>query len=96
MAQFEQTLLPGVGVRHDFVTDSGRRIGVITRPRGRRELLVYRDDDPDSCLVTLHLEEPDQVALVELLGGSQVTEALTELQQRVEGLAIDWLGIADG
>lgn len=96
MAEFEQTRLPGVGVRHDFLTQLGRRIGVITRHSGRRELLVYRDDDPDSCIATVHLEEEDRVALVEMLGGSQVTETLNDLQQRVEGLAIDWLGIASG
>lgn len=96
MAKFDQTRLPGVGVRHDFVTEFGRRMGVITRHSGRRELLVYSDDDPDACIATVHLEETDRLALVELLGGSQITETLTDLQQRVEGLAIDWLGIADG
>lgn len=96
MAKFEQTQLPGVGVRHDFVTELGRRLGVITRHSGRRELLVYRDDDPDSCIATVHLEEADRQALVEILGGSQVTQTLADLQQRVEGLAIDWLGIAEG
>ena len=94
MAQYEETQLPGVGVRHDFITELGRRVGVITRHGGRRELLVYRDDDPDSCIATVHLEEADRQALVEILGGSQVTRTLTDLQQRVEGLAIDWLPIA--
>ena len=93
MVKFEQTQLPGVGVRHDFATESGRRIGVITRHGGRRELLLYREDDPDSCIATMHLEESDRAALVEMLGGSQVTQTLDELQQRVEGLAIDWLSI---
>ena len=96
MAKFEQTRLPGVGVRHDFVTELGRRIGVITRHSGRRELLVYRGDDPDSCIATVHLEESDRAGLVELLGGSEVTETLDDLQQRVEGIAIDWLGVAEG
>ena len=94
MAHYEQTQLPGVGVRHDFVTELGRRVGVITRHGGRRELLVYREDDPDSCVATVHLEESDRQALVEVLGGSQVTQTLKDLQQRVEGLAIDWLPIA--
>ena len=93
MAQFEQTRLPGVGVRHDFVTKSGRRVGVITRHSGRRELLIYDDADPDRSAFTLHLDEGDSLALVELLGGSQVSTTLADLQQRVEGLAIDWLHI---
>lgn len=96
MAQFNETRLPGVGVRYDFATEAGRRIGVISRHSGRRELILYRDDDPDSTAASLHLTDSDRVALVELLGGSQVTQSLTELQQRVEGLAIDWLGLAGG
>ena len=96
MAKFEQTRLPGVGVRHDFVTQSGRRIGVITRHSGRRELLIYDKEDPDRCVQTLHLDEADSGALVELLGGSQVTEMVSDVQQRVEGLAIDWLLVSPG
>jgi TrkA domain protein len=96
MARIEQTRLPGVGVRHDFVTRDGRRVGVITRHSGRRELLVYDDADPDRCLQTLHLDEADSQALVELLGGSHVTEMVADVQQRVEGLAIDWLSVEPG
>lgn len=96
MTRFEETRLPGVGVRHDFVTELGRRVGVITHHSGRRELLVYRDDDPDTALATIRLGDSDRQALVELLGGSQVTETLTDLQQQVEGLAIDWLAITEG
>lgn len=93
MVQFEETRLPGVGVRHDFVTQEGRRVGVINRHSGRRELIVYDDEDPDASSEILHLEEADSMALVELLGGSQVTSTVADLQQEVEGLAIDWLGI---
>ena len=96
MAQFNETRLPGVGVRYDFVTEVGQRIGVISRHSGRRELIIYREDDPDSTAASLHLAESDRVALVELLGGSQVTQSLADLQQRVEGLAIDWLGLSAG
>lgn len=90
MAKFEQTQLPGVGVRHDFQTESGRRVGVITRHSGRRELLVYDQRDPDACRASLELSNADRIALVELLGGGQVTASLMDSQQRVEGLAIDW------
>lgn len=96
MANFEEARLPGVGVRFDFLTESGQRVGVITRHSGRRELVVYRDDDPDGASATVHLTDGDRAALIELLGGSQVTQSLTDLQQRVEGLAIDWLVIPSG
>ena len=93
MTRFEETRLPGVGVRHDFVTEDGRRVGVITHHGGRRDLLIYAEDDPDRSAETLHLDPDDSHALVELLGGSQITPALLDVQQRVEGLAIDWLHI---
>ena len=95
MVSFDRTILPGVGVRHDFVTRDGRRIGVITHHGGRRDLLVYSDADPDACQETLALHEEDSVALVELLGGSRVASSLHEMQQRVEGLAIDWVELQD-
>lgn len=91
MAKFQETRLPGVGVRHEFVTADGRRIGVITRHSGRRELLLYSEHDPDAAANVVRLDDADSQALVELLGGSQISESLTDLQQRVEGLAIDWL-----
>ena len=94
MTRFEETRLPGVGVRHDFVTELGQRVGVISRHSGRREFIIYREDDPDTVGATVQLAESDRQALIELLGGSQVTQALTDVQQRVEGLAIDWLTLS--
>jgi TrkA domain protein len=94
VTRIEETQLPGVGMRHDFVTQEGERIGVITHRGGRKELLVYDHDDPDTCRTTIRLEDDDIHALAELLGGSEVTEHLTGLQQ-VEGVTIDWLPIAD-
>jgi TrkA domain protein len=92
MAEIEQTQLPGVGVRHDFVTRHGTRLGVIAHRSGHRELLVYDQHDPDACRNVVRLEEDDTRALTELLGGSQVTETLAQVQS-VEGLTIDWLTV---
>jgi TrkA domain protein len=96
MREIQETRLPGVGVRHDFITVSGVRIGVISHRSGRKELLIYDKGDPDRCSSVVRLDEDDQRALDELLGASRVTEQLTALQQSVEGLTIDWLPIARG
>jgi TrkA domain protein len=88
------TLLPGVGVRHEFATGRGERVVVLTHRSGRRELAIYSRDDPDTCIAVLHLEPEDSRTLAELLGASQVSEALIAVQQQVEGLAIDWLPVA--
>lgn len=92
MPDIEETHLPGVGMRHDFITRSGHRIGVVTHRTGRRELLVYDRDDPDACRDVVRLDEEEGHALAEVLGGSHVAEGVSNmLRQAVEGVAIDWL-----
>lgn len=95
MGDVQETQLPGVGVRHDFVTRRGERIGMISHRTGHRELLIYDTEDPDACKETLRLEEDDVRTLSDLLGGSHVTEGLARLQQEVEGLVIDWAPVRE-
>ena len=96
MPEVRETLLPGVGVRHEFTTASGERVAVLTHRGGRRELALYQRDDPDVCTTVLHLSADDTRTLAELFGGSQVSEAVTAVQQRIEGLAIEWLTVTPG
>lgn len=92
MPEIRETLLPGVGVRHEFTTGSGERMAVLTHRSGRREIAVYDRDDPDACTTVLHLNPEDTRTLGEVLGASQVSEAVAAVQQ-VHGLAIDWLTV---
>ena len=92
----QETALPGVGLRHDFTTRAGRQLGVVTHRTGRRDLLVYDREDPDACQESVELTGEEAEALGELLGAAQVVEHLAGLQQRIEGLAIDWLAIRPG
>lgn len=96
MPDVRETRLPGVGVRHEFTTTDGERVAVLVHRTGRRELLVYDRDDPDTCSTLLHLSPDDTRTLTEVLGASQVTEAVTEVQQRIEGLAIEWVTVPPG
>ena len=91
MAEVRETKLPGVGVRHEFTTDSGADIGVLVHHDGRREILVYDDDDPDKCSSLVSLSAADTMTVSELLGSSRVVEAVTAVQQEIEGLAIEWI-----
>ena len=93
MSQVSETHLPGVGVRHDFVTHEGERIGVLSHRTGRRELLLYDEADPDACRSVVHLDVDDTRTLSELLGASKVSESVAAVQQQVEGLAIDWITV---
>ncbi len=76
MADIEETHLPGIGVRHDFQTSTGARIGVVTYRDGRREVLLFEERDPDECRASVTLGEEDARALADLLGGSQVIDHL--------------------
>src|SRR5688572_19167821 len=96
MPEVSETRLPGVGVRHEFTTAGGERVAVLSHRSGRRELVVYDRRDPDVAMTVLHLDRDDTRTLAELLGATQVSEALTAIQQQVEGLAIDWIAIPPG
>lgn len=95
MAKIKETPLPGVGIRHDFETRAGDRIGTITHRSGRRDLLFYNRQDPDACSKVVPLEEEESRALTELLGASPVAASLENFQQSLGGLTIDWLPITD-
>jgi TrkA domain protein len=96
LARIEETKLPGVGVRYEFETEDGRRVGVIHHRTGRRELFVCPASDPDTTSMVLNLSEGEAHELVDVLGGSQVVESLAHVQQHIEGLAIDWLPVEEG
>ena len=91
MSRIERTLLPGVGVRFDFVTEEGMRVGVVHHKIGRRDVFVCSADDPDLAALTLHLSDSEIRDLVDILGGSEVVQNVAHLTQQIEGLAIDWL-----
>lgn len=90
MGDVTETQLPGVGVRYDFITTEGERVGVLSTRSGRRELLVYDRDDPDSCRAVIRLGPADTQTLSELMGASHVAESLVRMHQ-VEGITLDWL-----
>lgn len=95
MTEIHEVKLPGVGVRYEFETAEGKRIGVISHRTGLREIYVSRPDDPDEFKRALGLSADDARTLAELLGATRVAQQLSELQQRIEGLVIDWLPIRD-
>lgn len=95
MPEVSETPLPGVGVRHEFTTVGGERIAVVTHRTGRREVAIYDKADPDACTTVLHLDAGDTRTLAELLGASPVSEAVAAVQQRLEGLAIEWITVPE-
>lgn len=91
MAEVTETKLPGVGIRYEFTTHDGVRLGVLHHHGGRREIVVYDEDDPDRASSVVELDADDGRTLSELLGATQVTEAVRAMQQRIEGLTLEWI-----
>jgi TrkA domain protein len=96
MASIDQTELPGVGVRYEFDTDRGVRVGVLQHLSGDRELLLYDKNDPDTCDRTVRLKDADAEALADLLGLSQLAQSLGAVREAVGGLVIEWITIVQG
>lgn len=94
MAEITEITLPGVGVRYEFTSTDGDQVGVVCHHGGRREIVVYGADDPDRARSVLDLNADDSRTLSELLGASQVAEAMQAVQQRIDGLALEWIEVS--
>jgi TrkA domain protein len=92
----ERVELPGIGVRHDLVTASGRTLGVISHRNGRRDLVLYDVDDPDSCLAAIPLTDNEAEALADVLGASLMLGQLAGLRQQAGGLLTEQILISGG
>ena len=45
----KEVLLPSMGVRYEFTSNHGERIGIIARRGGDFEVVLYGSDDPDQA-----------------------------------------------
>lgn len=93
MGEIGETRLPGVGVRHDFTTARGDRVGVLHKLSGERELLVYDRRDSDACERSIRLEEAEAEVLAEVLGASRLARSLGAVREAVGNLIVEWLPI---
>jgi TrkA domain protein len=94
--EVEQVALPGVGLRHTFLTRQGRRVGVLSHRAGQRDLLIYSTRDPDACSEVIGLGTEESDTLAELLGAPRIVEKLAAIRDQVAGLVIEQLPIEAG
>jgi TrkA domain protein len=89
-----EVLLPGVGLRYEFVTHEGIRMGVVARRSGEVEVVVYSAEDPDESrsMVRLNREEADTLA--EILGAPRMAERFADLTKEVPGLSAGQVVVA--
>lgn len=90
------TSLPGIGLRRDFMTASGRRLGVITHRDGHLDLIVTSADDPDTCIASTVLTDEESHTLADLLGAPRLVGELVEQQRGIEGITTLQVPIHDG
>lgn len=94
--EVEETRLPGIGLRHDFMTAQGRRVGVVSQRNGVRHVVLYDEEDADACAATVELTVEESEVLAELLGALRITERFARLREQAEGLATEGVPIASG
>jgi TrkA domain protein len=92
----EETALPGIGLRHEFMTRAGRRVGVVSHHGGRRELVIYDAADPDASRESITLTAEESDVLSELLGAPHIVEKLAELSDAFAGLVGEQIKILPG
>jgi len=80
-------------VRHDMITESWRRVGVVSHRNGRRDLVLYDRDDPDACLASIPLTDDEAEALADFLGASLMLGQLAGLREQAAGLFTEQIPI---
>ncbi|MFC4602827.1 cation:proton antiporter regulatory subunit [Rhodococcus kronopolitis] len=91
----EVTPLPGIGIRKDFETTTGRRLGVVTHRDGETELIISKRDDPDACMASIPLTSDEAGVLANLLGAPQLVAQLREEHRELDGISTRQLPIVD-
>ena len=89
--RIEEVPLPGIGVRYDVLTASGRRVSVVSHRDGKRDLALYDLDDPDASRDLIPMTDEEASALAELLGASVMLSRLTGLRDHAVNLFTEQL-----
>jgi TrkA domain protein len=92
----KEVLLPGVGLRYEFSSHTGDRIGIIARRGGDFDVVLYGPDDPDQARPVLHLTDAEAEAVAQILGAPRIAERFTELSREVPGLETGQVHIVAG
>jgi TrkA domain protein len=91
-----EVLLPGVGVRYEFPTAAGERVGIVAKRDREFDLVRYAASDPDAAepLLTLTRDEADTLA--EILGAPRIVERFADLTREIPGLVSGTLEVGTG
>ena len=90
--RIESRVLPGIGVCQELELHDGRRMGVVTRRNGHRDIVIY-DDEGDGAAATITLDDDEANVIAELLGAPQLVTRLADLQRSVDEVITEQLPI---
>lgn len=82
-----EVLLPGVGLRYEFTTERGVRIGIIAERSGDFEFVTYPEADPDQSQPLLRLTRAEADTVAEILGAPRIAERFADLTREIPGLS---------
>src|SRR6218665_2782948 len=77
--------LPGIGVRHDLVTEGGHRVSVVSQRNGDRSIGIIDDDDEDTCRASIALSDDESAALADVPGASVIMSRQTSMSDETTG-----------
>lgn len=90
-----EVLLPGVGVRYEFTTRDGERLGIVVRRSGSVEFVTY-GDDPDVGRPLFQLSRPEVDTVAEILGAPRIAERFADLTKEIPGLGAGQVEVTAG
>ncbi|MCK8433543.1 cation:proton antiporter regulatory subunit [Streptomyces sp. D2-8] len=91
-----EVLLPGVGLRYEFVNRDGDRVAIVARRSGDFELMVYAGEDPDEARPVLRFTSEEADTVAEILGAPRIAERFADLTREVPGLSAGQIQIDPG
>jgi TrkA domain protein len=94
--QFEETRLPGVGVKYALRTDSGSRLAIILHNDGLREIYFFQRGGDDDPRAVIRLDDDEARQLGAVLGGAYERPKIVEdLEMALGELTIEWVPVPD-
>ena len=80
-------------MRHDVLTESGRKISVVSHRSGERDLAIFDADDPDSSSDSIALTDDEAAALADVLGASLMLGQLAGLGDQTAGVFTEQISL---